>query len=550
MSQHDLAKCMYASRWSSISATSTAKNPPRSTTWFCKSVEKPMLEVVMRQGGRQPDAGRGDARHQPQHPAQETHRTSTYCRSTMTIKQALISVSDKTGVLEFAQGLAALGVNLLSTGGTAKLLRDAGVARHRGRRLHRLPGNARRPRQDPAPEGARRHPGAARPAGAHGDDRRSTASRPSTWSWSTSTRSRRPSPSPAARWKTRSRTSTSAARPWCAPRPRTTPASPSSPTRPTTPPLLAEMQANGGALQLATRFGLAKKAFAHTAALRRRDRQLADRARSPTSKRRSCRRSRAPANSPSTKVAGPCATARTRTSRPPSTATRSGSPGSIAAYTQLQGKELSYNNIADADAAWECVKTFDGPACVIVKHANPCGVAVGGTLLGGLRAGLRRPTPTSAFGGIIAFNRELDGDTADADHRAQAVRRSADRPGRHRRSRAQCSPPSRTCACSIVPLAQRAQPRFDFKRVGGGLLVQTPDDVQRRRPPTSRWSPRRSRPPQQIADLLFAWRVAKFVKSNAIVFCERRHDARRRRRPDEPRRFGRASPASRRRTPA
>src|SRR5690606_18701131 len=88
-------------------------------------------------------------------------------------------------------------------------------------------------------------------------------------------------------------------------------------------------------------------------------------------------------------------------------------PGAISNYVQLQGKELSYNNIADADAAWECVKTFDQPACVIIKHANPCGVAVGANTVEAYRRAFKTD-PTSAFGGIIAFNREIDGQTAEA----------------------------------------------------------------------------------------------------------------------------------------
>ena len=191
----------------------------------------------------------------------------------------------------------------------------------------------------------------------------------------------------------------------------------------------------------------------------------------------------------------------------------SAAPGSLANYTQLQGKELSYNNIADADAAWECVKTFDSPACVIIKHANPCGVAVSDNPLMAYKTALATD-PTSAFGGIIAFNRELDGVTAEA-----VIKQFVE----------VIIIPSITNEARDI-LAQKKNVRvlilhltggnntLDFKRVGGGLLVQAPDNlnidtshlkVVTRVQPTQ----------QEMKDLLFAWRVAKFVKSNAIVFC-------------------------------
>ncbi len=191
----------------------------------------------------------------------------------------------------------------------------------------------------------------------------------------------------------------------------------------------------------------------------------------------------------------------------------SAAPGSLANYTQLQGKELSYNNIADADAAWECVKTFDSPACVIIKHANPCGVAVSDNPLMAYKTALATD-PTSAFGGIIAFNRELDGVTAEA-----VIKQFVE----------VIIVPSITNEARDI-LAQKKNVRvlilhltggnntLDFKRVGGGLLVQAPDNlnidtshlkVVTKVQPTQ----------QEMKDLLFAWRVAKFVKSNAIVFC-------------------------------
>ncbi|MBP9655514.1 MAG: bifunctional phosphoribosylaminoimidazolecarboxamide formyltransferase/IMP cyclohydrolase [Rhodocyclaceae bacterium] len=190
--------------------------------------------------------------------------------------------------------------------------------------------------------------------------------------------------------------------------------------------------------------------------------------------------------------------------------------GGVAGYSQLQGKELSYNNIADADAAWECVKAFDGSAaaCVIVKHANPCGVAVAASALDAYQKALSTD-PTSAFGGIIAFNGEVDRPAAEAvsaqflevliapSYTADALELLASKKN------------VRVLTC---PLGQPAG-AFDYKRVGGGLLVQSADEariqvadlkVVTRRAPTE----------AEMRDMLFAWRVAKYVKSNAIVYCK------------------------------
>ena len=188
-------------------------------------------------------------------------------------------------------------------------------------------------------------------------------------------------------------------------------------------------------------------------------------------------------------------------------------PGSLANYVQLQGKELSYNNIADADAAWECVKTFNTPACVIVKHANPCGVAVGADPLEAYSKAFKTD-PTSAFGGIIAFNRPLDGKAAEvvAKQFVEVLMAPAITP----EARAVFAA-KQNVRLLEVPIAAGRNP-FDFKRVGGGLLVQSPDakDVQANE---LRVVTKKQPTPQQMDDLLFAWKVAKFVKSNAIVFC-------------------------------
>jgi len=210
---------------------------------------------------------------------------------------------------------------------------------------------------------------------------------------------------------------------------------------------------------------------------------------------------------------------------------------SVATAHQIQGKALSYNNIADTDAALECVKQFDeAPACVIVKHANPCGVALGADLLEAYDRAYQTD-PESAFGGIIAFNQPLDADTARAIVERQfveviiapAVSDEAATVVAEKKN-------VRLLACGQWP-AEPA-PRLDFKRVNGGLLVQDADlalydelKVVTRRAPSE----------QEMTDLLFTWKVAKFVKSNAIVYGRDR----RRPRPGRRSRDHRRDPARR-----
>ena len=192
--------------------------------------------------------------------------------------------------------------------------------------------------------------------------------------------------------------------------------------------------------------------------------------------------------------------------------------GALANYKQLQGKELSYNNIADADSAWECVKSFTnntggGAACVIIKHANPCGVAVGANPLEAYQKAFKTD-PSSAFGGIIAFNVSCDGAGAEAISKQFVEVLIA--PSFSAEAKAIFASKQNVRLLEI-PLGN-AFNAFDFKRVGGGLLVQSPDaknvlesemSVVSKRLPT----------PSEMHDMMFAWRVAKFVKSNAIVYC-------------------------------
>ncbi len=190
-------------------------------------------------------------------------------------------------------------------------------------------------------------------------------------------------------------------------------------------------------------------------------------------------------------------------------------PGSIAMARQLQGKELSYNNIADADAAWECVKTFDVTACVIVKHANPCGVALADSPLEAYTRAFATD-PTSAFGGIIAFNAPVDAATVEAI--AVQFLEVLIAPSYTPDALAVIAQKKNVRVLEIPLPGKGGEPPLDFKRVGGGLLVQTADHLNLDRA-AFRVVTKRSPTPHQMTDLLFAWRVAKFVKSNAIVYC-------------------------------
>ncbi|MDO8436767.1 MAG: bifunctional phosphoribosylaminoimidazolecarboxamide formyltransferase/IMP cyclohydrolase [Nitrosomonadaceae bacterium] len=424
----------------------------------------------------------------------------------MTIKQALISVSDKSGIVEFALGLRQFGVTILSTGGTAKLLQDAGVAvtevgdytgfpemlDGRVKTLHPKIHAGILARRD-LPE----HMAAMKQAAIPTIELVVVNLYPF---------------------------SQTVARPGCSleeaienidiggPAMVRAAAKNHQHVAVVTDPadyaaLLAEMKSTGGTVRQAFRFRLAQKAFSHTAAY---DSAISNylTAIDPDGRRTfpeqlnlnfSLAQNLRYGENPHQQAAF------YRDLAP--------APGSLAGYHQLQGKELSYNNIADADAAWECVKTFDLPACVILKHANPCGVAVAATPLAAYQLALATD-PTSAFGGIIAFNRMLDGATAEAVIKqfvevviAPEVTNEAK----------QILAQKTNVRVLILPL-QAGGNALDFKRVGGGLLVQTPDNLNvtsAQLKVVTKVQPT----PQQLQDLLFAWRVAKFVKSNAIVYC-------------------------------
>ncbi len=430
----------------------------------------------------------------------------------MKIRQALISLSDKQGALEFAQGLAALGVTLLSTGGTAKLLRDAGLAvtevgaytgfaemlDGRVKTLHPKIHAGILARRD-LPEHlvsleknaiptidlvcVNLYPFSATiaKAGTTLDEAIENID----------------IGGPAML--------RSAAKNYAGVVVITDPADYAL--------VLAEMQQSDGAVSQETRFALAKKAFTHTA---RYDAAIANCLTALDASASLTTRSIFPQK---LQLAFDHAESLRYGENPHQQAAfyRDATPvlGSIAAYQQRQGKALSYNNIADADAAWECVKSFSAPACVIVKHANPCGVAVAENLLAAYENAFKTDS-TSAFGGIIAFNAPVDVEIIEAlnerKHFVEVLMAPAYTPAALALLAAK--PNLRVLE---LPLSKHTH-ALEMKRVGGGLLVQTPD-THEIDAPELKVVTRRAPSAEQIENLLFAWRVAKFVKSNAIIFC-------------------------------
>jgi phosphoribosylaminoimidazolecarboxamide formyltransferase/IMP cyclohydrolase len=274
------------------------------------------------------------------------------------------------------------------------------------------------------------------------------------------------------------------------------------------PKLLAELNEHAGSLSDATRFALARKAFAHSAAY---EAAIGNYLTSigPGGQH---------ARFPETLTLQFGKAQDLRYGENPHQAAafyRDADPvhGGLAGYVQIQGKELSFNNIADADAAWECVKSFDEPACVIIKHANPCGAAIGASAREAYDRAFTTD-PTSAFGGIVAFNRGLDAATAETVSKPFVEVVIAPEIDTEARKVLGAKPNVRVLSVRLA----RASQTYDLKRVGGGLLVQTPDD--RTAEASDLRAVTRSKPAAgQVRDLLFAWRVAKYTKSNAIVFC-------------------------------
>ncbi len=281
-------------------------------------------------------------------------------------------------------------------------------------------------------------------------------------------------------------------------------------------PLLAEMRANGNAVSHRTRFRLAAKAFAHTAQY---DSAITNYL---------TRLDEAPPHAPgrayptllnlSFKKVQDLRYGENPHQQAAFYRDLNVPAGALSTYHQWQGKALSYNNLVDADAAWECVKTLNACACVIVKHANPCGAALADTPADAYTKALQTD-PAAAFGGIIAFNREIDAAAARAlaPHFIEVLIAPA-----FSSDARQLLAVKQNLRVLEIPMsgANGQTSAFDFKRIGGGLLVQS-FDTHPVQPHEWRVVTKRPPSPQEMDDLRFAWRIAKFVKSNAIVFCAR-----------------------------
>ncbi|HPU78813.1 bifunctional phosphoribosylaminoimidazolecarboxamide formyltransferase/IMP cyclohydrolase [Accumulibacter sp.] len=429
----------------------------------------------------------------------------------MKIRQALISLSNKHGALEFAAGLVAHGVNLLSTGGTARMLRDAGlpvteVGDYTGF-PEMLDGRVKtlHPKIHAGILARRDLPEHLRTLEQHDIPTidlvcvnlypfRETIAKDGVTLDEAIENIDIGGPAMVR----------SSAKNYPGVAVVTDPQDYAA--------LLAEMASSNGQLSLSTRFRLARKAFVHTA---RYDSAIAnwltsldaDHQPQPFSEQLQLAFDRV-----ETLRYGENPHQQAAFYRDPTPLA-----GAIANYRQLQGKELSYNNIADADAAWECVKTFETPACVIIKHANPCGVAVAENLLSAYEKAFQTDS-TSAFGGIIAFNGMVDAEVVAAMNARKHFVEVLLAPGFSDTARNMLAAKQNLRVLEL-PLA-RIYHAFEMKRVGGGLLLQTPDRFNVQASDlkvVSQIAPTDA----QVEDLLFAYRVAKFVKSNAIVFCGR-----------------------------
>jgi phosphoribosylaminoimidazolecarboxamide formyltransferase / IMP cyclohydrolase len=423
------------------------------------------------------------------------------------IRRALLSVSDKTGLVDFARALVARKVELLSTGGTARQLTDAGipvteVSTYTGfpeimdgrvKTLHpRIHGGllGRRGVDDAVMEkhdipridllAVNLYPFAA------------TVAKPDC-SYAEAIENIDIGGPAMVRAASKNHESV------------TVIVDPADYAR-----VLADLDANSGATSIDTRAALAAKAFAHTAKYdtmvsayllgreSRSEESFPDTLPLVYQKLQDLRYGENPHQQAAfyreTAASGSC----------------------VATARMLQGKELSFNNIADTDTAVECVRVFNEPACVIVKHANPCGVATAVSLADAYDRA-HRTDPTSAFGGIIAFNRELDEPTAAAIVGRQFVEVIA-APSISEAAAAVLAGKQNIRVLIVGALANRSPSQLEYRSVVGGLLVQTRDTALAD-PSTFRIVTRKKPTPAQYADLWFAWRVCKYVKSNAIVFA-------------------------------
>lgn len=421
-------------------------------------------------------------------------------------KQALLSVSDKTGIVDFARELVALGYHLLSTGGTAKLLEKEGVAVEEVADYTGFPemldGRVKtlHPKIHAGILARRDIPEHMKALEEHGIDPidlvvvnlypfEQTISKPNC-TFADAIENIDIGGPTMIRAAAKNHGSVAVV------------------VDPADYPKIVEEIKAEGAVTAKTRLALAKKVFAHTA---RYDGMITNYLTSLDAE-----------NKPATKFPDVLNRQWVKVQdmrygeNPHQQAAfyreQQVTPGLLAGYTQLHGKELSYNNIADTDAAWDAARSFDMPACVIIKHANPCGAAVGLNPAEAYAKAFKTDSK-SAFGGIIAFNREVDLETAQLVSKQFAEVIIA--PSFSAEARALLS--EKKNLRLLVVANGGAHNDFDFKRVGGGLLVQTPDiqicpesalKVVTKKQPTS----------EQIADMMFAWRVCRWVKSNAIVY--------------------------------
>jgi phosphoribosylaminoimidazolecarboxamide formyltransferase/IMP cyclohydrolase len=423
------------------------------------------------------------------------------------IHRALLSVSDKTGLIEFARALAARGVELLSTGGTAKALREAGLTVRdvseatgfpemmdgRVKTLHPVVHGGLLGRAGIDEDVMAQH-------GIENIDLLVLNLYPFV----------KVSMDPASSFDQVIENIDiggpamlrSAAKNFARVAVATDPSQYAG--------ILAELQANGGALSARTRFDLSVAAFNNVAYY---DASISNYL---SSLQEDGKQALFPAQNNSNFV-------KVMDLRYGENPHQQGAfyrdlwpvPGTLATFTQLQGKELSFNNLADADAAWECVRQFQRAACVIVKHANPCGVAEGAAC-GDAYELAYATDPTSAFGGIIAFNTRLDAATAKTilDRQFVEVLIAPE----YDDGALEIARKKANVRVLRIPHGE-GRNNMDVRRVGSGLLMQTSDirevardelKVVTRLAPTS----------AQLDDLLFAWRVAKYVKSNAIVYAK------------------------------
>ena len=423
------------------------------------------------------------------------------------ITRALISVSDKTGVIEFSKELARYGVEILSTGGTAKLLREAGLTVKDVSEFTGFPemldGRVKtlHPKVHGGLLGMRSNPEHVATMKEHGIENidmvvvnlypfEATVAKPDCTLADAIENIDIGGPT-----MLRSAAKNNA---------DVTVLVDCADYR----AVLEEMAANGGAVSKETNFRLAVKVYQHTAAYD-----------GAISNWLGARLGDGVDAYPATMTVQYKKAQEMRYGEHPHQSAafyveREVRDACIATARQLQGKELSYNNIADTDAALECVKQFgEGAACVIVKHANPCGVAIGATALEAYERAYSTDTE-SAFGGIIAFNCDLDAATAQAIVDRQFVEVIIAPKVRPEAVAVVAAKKNvRLLECGMWPAAPT--PRLDFKRVCGGMLVQDADlllsgeiRVVTKRAPSAK----------EMEDLLFTWRVAKFVKSNAIVY--------------------------------